>query len=100
MDNEEEEDINKEVDDYIDAQQLFEPDDIKNRYEREDDKKIKEDDVPERLQLRMIGRKVPDAEEMMEETKWISEKLKTSKDYKGTKKLNDIHFHSKIFSFL
>lgn len=49
MEGEEEEDANKEAEDYIDAEKIFEPDDIKNRYEREDDKKIKETDIPERL---------------------------------------------------
>ncbi|EAR82689.2 zinc knuckle protein (macronuclear) [Tetrahymena thermophila SB210] len=98
--NENEDDENREVDDYIDVQQLFEPDDLKKRFERDDDKKIKEEDIPERLQIRMQGRKAPDPEELMEETKWISEKIKTIKDYKGSKKLNDINFHSKIFSFL
>lgn len=35
--------------------ELFEPEDIKNRYEREEDRKIKDEDIPERLQMRMNG---------------------------------------------
>lgn len=46
---------NEEMEEEINYEEIFELDDIKNRYEREDDRKIKEEDAPERLQLRMIG---------------------------------------------
>lgn len=39
----------------MNLEQMFDLEDIKNRYEREEDRKIKEEDIPERLQLRMIG---------------------------------------------
>lgn len=51
VENEEDvdEDKNEEMEEEINYEEIFELDDIKNRYEREDDRKIKEEDAPERL---------------------------------------------------
>lgn len=47
--NEDEEEKSEEVEKPVNFEEIFEPDDIKNRYEREEDRKIKEEDIPERL---------------------------------------------------
>jgi len=58
-------------DDRIDSKDVFEPNDLDERYNNEEDKHIKMMDIPERLQLRYKNRKEPYENEIEEESQWI-----------------------------
>lgn len=61
-----------------DIKDMYEPADIDDLYLRDEDVRIRTTDIPERLQIRYDKRKFPSNKELVEETKWIFEKLRQS----------------------
>ena len=61
-------------------QDIFEPEEIEEKFATEEDKKIKEADIPERLQLRYKNRPAISANELQAEVVWIFEKMKKLKN--------------------
>jgi hypothetical protein len=68
--------------------EMPEADEIDDYFTTENDKKIASTDIPERLQIKLQGRLVPDEGELEEESEWIRSELKRIKDkaeqYSGT----------------
>jgi transcriptional accessory protein Tex/SPT6/NACalpha-BTF3-like transcription factor len=54
---------------------IFEPEEIQEKYQTEEDRLIIEKDLPERLQLRFKNRPMPDNPELIEETNWLVERI-------------------------
>lgn len=54
---------------------IFEPEEIQEKYQTEEDRLIIEKDEPERLQLRFKNRPMPDNPELIEETNWLVERI-------------------------
>ena len=83
-----------------DLKGYFNPEEIEERYQTDQDRTIIEKDEPERLQLRFKGRPMPDNPELIEETNWLVEKiiLKNNIPSKDTVNLkNKVH---KVLEFL
>ena len=83
-----------------DLRGYFNPEEIEERYQTEEDRQVVEKDEPERLQLRFRGRPMPDNPELIEETNWLVEKivLKNNIPSKDTVNLkNKVH---KVLEFL
>lgn len=59
----------------VDLTQIYEPDEIKERFATVEDERIKTLDMPERFQLRYANRENPTNEELHEETIWIYNKF-------------------------
>lgn len=59
----------------VDIQNIFGPQDLAQHYETPADKLIINTDLPERLQTRFKYRDLPKNQELIDETKWIMEKI-------------------------
>ena len=74
---------------------IFEPDEIEEKFATEDDNMIKFADIPERLQLRYKNRPTVSANELQAEAVWVLEKMKKLKN----NPLSEIH-RNKIYKAL
>ena len=54
---------------------IFEPEEIQEKYQTEEDRFIIDKDEPERLQIRFKNRPMPDNPELIEETNWLVERI-------------------------
>ena len=59
----------------VDIQNIFGPQDLAQHFETPADKLIINTDLPERLQIRFKYRELPKNQELIDETKWIMEKI-------------------------
>jgi hypothetical protein len=75
----------------------FEPEEIQDHYQTEDDKLIIEKDEPERLQLRFKNRQIPDNQELIEETSWLVEKIMVKNSITSR---DTVHLKTKVHKVL